>query len=222
MRSIVKQLNEVIEHWSQKHALSAALVELPEIYMNQEKYIDCFKARELESLNRIASRKRRVSRIAGRLAARIALQRFLPGNFTDISDSSMEILNDEYGKPYLTANNDICVSISHSGSCAIAVVSKTRVGVDLEQAGIRPESFINTFFLPSEQNWIRKTAESSVWRANCLWTRKEAASKLLGVGGNVPFKSIPVLDNESEFEFDSHQIDHYCLSLATHKRLKDE
>lgn len=218
MRNTVRLLNDIVEQWSQKYDLKGAIVELPEIYMDPEKFIHHFKGKELESLNRISNRKRKVSRIAGRLAARIALKKFDPEHFSDSEDSAVEILNNENGKPYLTTNRDVCISISHSGTCAIAVVSKMRVGVDIEHIECRPESFVNSFFLPSEQKWI-KTDENSICRTNYLWTRKEAVSKLIGVGGTVPFRSIPVLDGESDYHFNSHQTQHYCLSLALKKEI---
>ncbi len=219
MRNTVKQLHEIIERWSQKYALSGAIIELPEIYKNPDRYMHHFTDKEQKLLNTISNRKRKVSRIAGRLAARIALQRFDPVNFSEVTAQSIEILNDEYGKPYLTKNNNICISISHSGTCAVAVVSKTRIGVDIELLENRPEIFVSTYFLPSEQQWIRKTGENVVYRVNCLWTRKEAVSKLLGLGGALSFRSIPVLDSESRYEFDSHQIQPYCISLALQKEI---
>jgi 4'-phosphopantetheinyl transferase len=219
MRNTVRQLNDIVEQWSQKYALSGAIVELPEIYANTEKFMHHFKGKELESLNQISNRKRKVSRIAGRLAARIALKKFDTEHFSDTEERSVEIINNENGKPFLTKNDDICISISHSGACAIAVVSKMSVGLDIERIENRPESFVNSYFLPSEQKWIRKTGENSICRANYLWTRKEAVSKLLGVGGAIPFRSIPVLDSESDYHFDSHLTQHYCLSLALKKEI---
>ncbi len=219
MRHTVKQLNEIIELWSKKYALSAAIVALPEVYMKIEKYLQFFNERELESFNNISNRKRKASRIAGRLAVRTALARFDPEQFFSNSASTIEILNDNHGKPYLTKYKDICVSISHSGACAIAAVSKKRIGVDIEQIEKRPDCFITTFFLPSEQKWIKRTGMDFDCRANYLWTRKEAVSKLLGVGGSVPFRSIPVLEGESEYIFESHQLPSYSISLALQKEI---
>jgi 4'-phosphopantetheinyl transferase len=219
MRHTIRLLNNILEQWSQKYDLKGAVIELPKIYMEPEKFIHYFKGKELESLNHISNRKRKISRIAGRLAARVALRKFDPENFSESEDNAVEILNNETGKPCLTKYSDICISISHSGTCAIAVVSKMRVGLDIERIENRPESFVNTYFLPSEQQWIRKSGENSICRTNYLWTRKEAVSKLIGVGGAVPFRSIPVLDDESDYHFDSHQTQHYCLSLALKKEI---
>jgi 4'-phosphopantetheinyl transferase len=219
MRNTVRQLHCIIELWSQKYDLSGAIVELPAIYMNPEKFTHYFRGRELESLNTISNRKRKVSRIAGRLAARVALRKFDPEHFSDYDDVPIEIINNEDGKPCLVKNSDISVSISHSGACAIAVVSKMSVGVDIELMENRPDSFVNTYFSLSEQQWIRKTDKNFVNRANCLWTRKEAVSKLLGIGGALQFKSIPVLDDESNFNFESHLVQQYCLSLALEKEI---
>jgi phosphopantetheinyl transferase len=208
-----------MELWSLQYALCGAVVELPEIYKNLEKYSNLFTDRELESVNRIFSRKRKASRIAGRIAARNALRLFDSQKFPDSQSPTIEILNDENGKPYLTKTTDICISISHSGACAIAVVSKKRVGIDIERIENRPECFLKTYFCPSEQTWIRNAGLDIDCRTNYLWTRKEAVSKLLGVGGTIPFRSISVLEGESDYIFNSHQIEQYCVSIALQKEI---
>ncbi|HEX2959408.1 MAG TPA: 4'-phosphopantetheinyl transferase superfamily protein [Chitinispirillaceae bacterium] len=219
MRLTVRLLSDVIEFWSQKYSLSGAIVELPEIYKDIERYTQYFKDQELESLNRISNRKRKASRIAGRIAVRNALRRFDPEYFYDAVQGQVEILNDEQGKPYLTKHSDINISITHSGAYALAVVSKKRIGIDIERIENRPDCFINTYFCSSEQKWIRIAGGDSNRMANYLWTRKEAVSKLLGVGGTILFSSIPVLENESDFIFESHHLHQYCLSLALQKEI---
>jgi phosphopantetheinyl transferase len=220
MRSSVKQVNEIITAWTGKYPLCGAVVELPEIYMNLDQYTNTlFTGREQESIYGISNRKRRASRIAGRIAARKALIRFDSGRFSE-EYGSIEILNDEKGMPYLSKNKDMTITISHSGNIAIAVVSKRKIGVDIEMIDKRPESFIQCFFEPSEQKWIRELNDYKDHRANYLWTRKEAVSKLLGLGGEIPFRSISVLDSDSSFTFDSHFLNRYCISLALYNEFQ--
>jgi phosphopantetheinyl transferase len=145
MRSTVKQVNEIITAWAGKYPLCGAVVELPEIYLNLDQYTNTlFTGQEQESINGISNRKRRASRIAGRIAARKALSRFDSVRFSEDS-GSIEILNDEKGMPYLSKDKDIAITISHSGNIAIAVVSKRKIGVDIEMIDKRPESFIQCF-----------------------------------------------------------------------------
>lgn len=215
MRHVIKQLNDIFCNWSNILPLAGAAMELPSIYRHMSYYIETsFSSAEKEYLLRITNPKRRASSIAGRFAVRLALEKIDKSWLSSQDFVFPEILNNNLGKPYLTKHNDINISIAHSGSLAVAVVSSQYIGIDIEKNEARPESFIRMYFQNSEQNWINNKNINRNQRINCLWTRKEAVSKLLGVGGTIPFKHIKVLDNESDYVFYSYNLSNYCISLA--------
>jgi len=83
---------------------------------------------ELLRYNSIAHEQRKLEYLAGRFAVKEAYtkvyKRFLePLNFTDV-----EVLNDEFGAPYIKSKykpkDTILVSISHSKNYVIAIVTK--------------------------------------------------------------------------------------------------
>jgi holo-[acyl-carrier protein] synthase len=82
-------------------------------------------ARELERYYNMKSTDARIAYLAGRFAAKEAYTKIYKNfdhslNFTDV-----EILNDEYGAPYIISkyrpDDSVSVSISHSRNYAVAV-----------------------------------------------------------------------------------------------------
>lgn len=88
-----------------------------------------------------------------------------------------------WGKPEL-ADHKIFHSLSHSGEVAMVAVSDAGpVGVDVE--AIRPDlpavRLARTFFRPHEARGVAASTDPPA-RYVRLWTRKEAAGKVTGVG----------------------------------------
>lgn len=218
MRLVIQQINKIFDQWSKHYPLAGAVVEQPAVYRNMHEYIEgYFTNIEKNNIQEMKNKKRKASRIAGRLAVRKALAVFNPPICNDHRSKPVEILNNIHGMPFLTQHKNLHVSISHAGSLAVALVSTRKIGVDLEKIENRPKSFTQCFFKHSEQEWINKTKSNQHIRSSILWTRKEAVSKLLGVGGTISFKQIPVLDYKSIYRFHSHTLNQYCISLALHQ-----
>lgn len=88
-----------------------------------------------------------------------------------------------WGKPELT-DHRVFHSLSHSGKVAVVAVSDAGpVGVDVE--AVRPdlpaERLARTFFPPDEARSVAAAADPPA-RYVRLWTRKEAAGKVTGIG----------------------------------------
>ncbi len=207
------KLESILDGWSAKHGINWAVQAVPtaesaEDIASKSRFSDS----ELSALNRFRHTGRRASWIAGRLAAREALASWYrreghtPGH--------NEIPASRTGAPRIEGREDLHLSISHSGTIAVAVVGNRQLGVDLETMDERPESLIRSFFSESERFWIEAFPAERTRRANAAWTRKEAAAKLLGKGGALRFADLRILDEETPWTIESASTSEHAISLA--------
>ncbi len=111
----------------------------------------------------------------------------------DILERDFRISSDEpwsynpYGKPYLTSHPDIYFSISHCPKGVACVVSRERVGIDIESLESYDPEIAGAVMNEEELSEI-EAAESHAKRFIELWTRKESYLKLHGegIGENLP------------------------------------
>jgi len=87
-----------------------------------------------------------------------------------------EPLKDEKGVPYPVAG--IYWSLSHKPKYVAAVVSKDRVGIDIEEMKPRDESLFA--HIASDEEWeLKGKSWDTFFR---YWTAKEATLKVIGIG----------------------------------------
>jgi 4'-phosphopantetheinyl transferase len=87
-----------------------------------------------------------------------------------------ELLKDEKGVPCPVAG--IYWSLSHKSKYVAAVVSKDKVGIDIEEIKPRPESLFA--HVASEEEWkLKERSWDILFR---YWTAKEAILKVIGIG----------------------------------------
>lgn len=170
---------------------------------------------ELEQLQMLEHQgaKRQVQFLAGRLAAKKALQK----NFSQAELSHLDIeirkenLNKQSLKPKVWLQghqNTTDLSISHSHNIACAVSSSRQVGIDVEKINRRSPVFYEDVLTINEfKHWqglyqVQPVAADML--GTLYWTAKESMSKCLGVGLSVPFNSFEIdlgslnLMNETE------------------------
>lgn len=91
--------------------------------------------------------------------------------------SDFKIYYTKNGKPFC----DFChFSVSHSGSMAVCAFADREIGVDVQEiTDIKPrESY--RFFTPRESDYVNENAQLLPVRFTEIFTKKEAAVKLLG------------------------------------------
>ena len=87
-----------------------------------------------------------------------------------------ELLKDENGVPCPVSGN--YWSLSHKPQYVAAVVSKNKVGIDIEEMKPRTESLFN--HMASDEEWgLKEKSWDTFFR---YWTAKEAALKVIGIG----------------------------------------
>lgn len=141
---------------------------------------DQFTTKELAQHKAFPVDKRRDEWRAGRLAAKKALQASIPG----LSPTDVEIVGDDKGRPRAIVRGSesaLWISISHRDGLAMAAVSPSAVGIDLEVPEDKPQSFLQEAFAVTELRSLLDAADPKVDTA-CLWAAKEAALKRAGVG----------------------------------------
>jgi phosphopantetheinyl transferase len=163
---------------------------------------------------RFRSNKRIREWLAGRLAAKQAVEQLQKSRRQSCRLVTIEITYDYQGAPFLPGMPELSVSVSHSGDMAVAVAMDGKIGIDLEfLPNISRDLMTHFFFSENEMIEINASAEEGKdKRALLLWTQKEAVSKLLGVGGQIAFKKIDT--SASTFKFLSSFTDNYCFSIA--------
>lgn len=144
-----------------------------------------FGPEELAELEALPER-RKLDRVAGRLAAKRALIAHFEGEFGWEADArELAVYNDEGGHPRLRLPEgapapEPSFSISHcaEGGAAAVGAPGRRVGVDIETIVPRPAEVIAFVASPGE---LASGPEDPEAQAR-LWTGKEAALKLFGLG----------------------------------------
>lgn len=144
-----------------------------------------FGAKELAELEALPER-RKLDRVAGRLAAKRALAaHFLDEYGWEADPAELRVSNDDAGRPRLTLPKGApapapSFSISHcaqGGASAVAAPGRF-VGVDIETIVPRPADVIAFVASPGE---LAAGPDDPEAQAR-LWTGKEAALKMLGLG----------------------------------------
>ena len=120
-----------------------------------------------------------------------------------ITDQSVE--SAENGRPYLS-NTTRFISLAHSGDKAVAALSKTSIGVDLEKIKPIKSGMTKRVCTKEEEDFVLKgqdfggeiTDRESLKRFFMVWTAKEAYFKAQGTG-ITELKSVNTLDLQVEF-----------------------
>ena len=139
---------------------------------------------EKENMDRFKSEERKEDHVAGRNAAKKALEEL--GVFSPI------ILNDDMGRPYVKGDQNIGVSISHKNGdgYAIAWNDGTERGIDVEDVDLNIEIAQEVLNL-EERELFGDNIDTYL---SIIFSMKEAYLKAAGTGFHTPLAHVSVIN----------------------------
>lgn len=119
----------------------------------------------------------------------------------------------EHGKPFMKNYPDWYFNFSHSKNAVCCVIAKENIGIDIEEVREYKEALAEYSCNEKEMSILNQSDDKAndFYR---LWTKKEAAFKLIGSGITKDIKDI--LDN-THINIISEKIDNLWLSVASNK-----
>lgn len=126
----------------------------------------------------------------------------------------VEIKRQPSGKPYIEGG-EVCISLSHKDKYLCFALSSGEVGVDIEKMVDRP-----SIYLIAERYFGEVIQEGDYKAFYAAWTKKEALSKLLGIGLNKELLALDVskdrvvLENVGEVKFFYNVYGDYLITAA--------
>lgn len=95
----------------------------------------------------------------------------------------IDVIYNEYGKPFLNNIKKFSYNLSHSGKWVAIAYASSEVGIDIEKIQIVKEDIVDNFFTEEEKKFVRMvTEEERTKRFTQIWTLKESYIKYLGTG----------------------------------------
>ena len=174
---------------------------------------------EFQIFKRFKIKKRKVEWLSGRVAAKQAFACYTASlhNTNEISKTS--ILNNQERAPYIVNYPELHISISHSHEYAVAVIAPFKIGIDIEKIEPRPDALAQFFCSQEERAMLEKESMRRYEWMTFFWSRKEAVSKFLQLGGKLNFKKISTVNDEVEVSQEkirlvSGECDGYRISIA--------
>ena len=163
--------------------------------------------------------KRKVEWLSGRIAAKQAFANCTASLNCTNEILKISILNNQTRVPYIVNYPELHLSISHSNEFAVAVIAPFKIGIDIEKTEPRPDALAHYFCSQEEQALLEKQPMRKDDLLTFFWSRKEAVSKFLGLGGKLNFKQISTVNDEIEFSqvkirLVSGECDGYWVSIA--------
>lgn len=139
------------------------------------------------------------------------LTRVLLSDTLALNNAEINYAKDSFGKPYLMNRESIFVSSSQSDNLIISAISNHQIGIDCEIRKTIDIQNYNRILTKDEFNYCFDAATFYE-----IWTKKEAYSKFIGLGMNIPFSSFSVLSKETKCFFSTFFIENNAIiSYAT-------
>ena len=183
---------QVSELLAYHHGMTYILIDLKKLEMGVQKLAEkkvaarYLSGPEQVCLEKISLAKRKREWLGGRFAAKYAAAGLLIQHGNALPPSSLTVIADEHGRPFLAAANKNetlpDISISHSGDLATAMaVSKGLCGIDIQKVTDRVVKVRERFCSPDEefllQTYFSAPREKQSSALTKLWAAKEALRK---------------------------------------------
>ncbi len=181
-------------------------IDLDKIPYPIDKYISLLNQEEKNHANKYHMSNKRKSYILTRITLKLLLYYYINNTI---------LLKNKYGKLYIK-NNNLYFNISHSKNMSVLAFSKDyELGIDIENIKCAND-FIDIsrkYFTKREKLWIETLPKNKQLEGFLFcWVRKEAYSKALGLGLNIPFDSFHVISKKNqEISNNSFQIKKWFL-----------
>ncbi len=159
---------------------------------------DWFGPDEILLVSGMRFAKRRADWRLGRWTAKQAVAACLNLGGYPADLAAIEVLPAPSGAPQAWFQKQLApwvISISHSSGRAICAVAPSGAGLgcDLELIETRSENFVSDYFTPEEQAAISRVSPNErAQLVTLLWSAKESALKMLGVGLRVDTRLVAV------------------------------
>ena len=147
---------------------------------------------ELETVNRFKALKRQVEWLAGRLAVKTLVTRYID---PQRPPAAVAVAHETEGAPFLPDYPETCISITHAGRFAVAAISldpHAALGIDIERLPIpSDDDFLGLVFSDRERAALNPADPPALARA---WTLKEAYLKYIRQGFHHSLQRVEILD----------------------------
>ena len=188
-----------------------AIVSVSEVWDRRDVFVRSLAISELEVFAELRVEKRQRDWLAGRIAAKRAVQMHVGLPFPRI-----EIRVEESGRP-IVAGSELYLSITHSSDVAAAIASRAPIGLDVERIEPRDPSFEKLVLTASDHqrlNGLKGPARDEA--LTMLWCEKESYVKLEGHGLRIPFADL-VVPREVAIERGTLEVggERFAFALAT-------
>ncbi len=239
---VIKEINSFLQDAAKRYEFSYEVINLRsfmrDVFGKDKKVWGVFSEVERTIISSHDNPKKRIQWMAGRYAGKIAIKKLIAkGNNSDsanIDTTKISIKNGLNSAPFIEGYPQLNISISHSYPYCLTLVSKHRIGVDIENTISIVEPMLKIYYTINEINEINKVSQlnnndkrEADFLATLYWTRKEAISKLQKEGMKMDFSKIDtvqdvtILHGQSieKVRTVSIQNEHCSLSLAFEERL---
>ena len=148
-----------------------------------------------QRLSSLKPRGARLCSIGAELMLIHAIRRCMPDYVLPAS-----VRTDKNGKPELAGQSGVYMSLSHSGTKAVCMLSRRRCGVDIQKAAGDNQRIAKRYYTELEK------AECGRGGFTRIWARKEAVAKADGRGIAIGFDTYDVCGNICRVGNDEYNI----------------
>lgn len=223
--SLIENYIQVLSNYFELYSCIVDMREIGRLYRaKDESLFSILSDAELEFLKELKSPKNRLQWIAGRYAVKSAFFKYKLERQSLLDLRCVDILRGADSAPYLLQYPHVNISITHSFPYCIGVVCEKKVGIDIEKIFQPEDSLIRYFYSNKEQELLMDFKDHNEYSIKSVvyWTRKEAVSKLLGLGMKMNFKELDTTSDElylnslysGPIKLSSFICNDFCVSLA--------
>ena len=164
------------------------VVSVSAVWKRRDVFTRSLTLAEREVFDQLGIDKRKKDWLAGRVAAKRAVQKLLGLPF-----SAIEIGVEASGRPTVSGAH---LSITHSGDVAAAIASLTPIGLDVETVEARDSSFEDLVLTDTDKSRLASASDRNT-ELTTIWCEKEAYAKWEGEGLRIPFSELCVPSDRS-------------------------